>query len=391
MIKDKTQALRLILIFGVVSLCADIVYEGGRSISGPFLFNLGASAAAVGILAGLSEFAGYGLRFIFGYFVDRFKNYWGFNILGYALGVLSIPFLAFAGRWEMAGFLLVLERMGKAMRSPARDVLLSFATEKVGRGKGFGIHEAMDQIGAISGPLLMAGILYFSKDYRLSFLFLFIPAILAMSSVFFARLQFPLIEVPEPKTAAATPFTDKKLPALFWLYVLFIVFTMAGYAHFPLISFHFKNKALFPDVEIPLLFALAMAVDGVVALIIGRIYDRIGLSSLISIPVISLFVPVLAFSQRHIFAVVAVVLWGAAMGIQETVMRAAIADLTVIENRGLAYGVFNSVYGLGWFLGNSLMGILYARHLPSLIAFCVIAQIISLFIFMRIKIRRVHL
>lgn len=378
--QNKSTYLKFIVVLGVVSLFADIVYEGGRSISGPLLFTLGASAAVVGLLAGLGEFIGYALRLVSGFFADRFKSYWLFSIVGYALSVLAIPLLALAGNWKVAGGLLILERLGKAWRTPARDVLLSAATEKVGRGKGFALHEALDQIGAIAGPLLLAAFVYFKKEYRSGLVFLFIPAVFTLLALFFARWRYPqelIFCEDNPKKILKA----ESLSPRFWLYTVFIIFSTLGFAHFQLISYHFKNQAVVSDAYIPLLFALAMAVDGLAALAIGRIYDRVGLLSLLCVPLIVIFIPFFAFSHGYLFAIIGVVLWGTVMGIQETVMRAAVADLTELNQRGLAYGIFNTAYGISWMCGTSLMGWFYAISLKHLINFCIISELISLPIF----------
>ena len=158
---ELAAAWKFIILLGVVSLLSDICYEGARSISGPFLGTLQASAMVVGVVAGLGEFIGYALRLGSGYLADRTGKYWPITFVGYALNLFAVPLLALAGRWEIAALLLLLERLGKAVRTPARDAMLSHAATQVGRGWGFGFHEAMDQIGAVSGPLMVAsGILF---------------------------------------------------------------------------------------------------------------------------------------------------------------------------------------------------------------------------------------
>ncbi len=371
------NALRFIYLLGITSLFADITYEGARSITGPFLSVLGASAAVVGVVAGLGEFIGYALRLVSGYLSDRIGRHWLFTFLGYA-AILAIPALAIVGRWEVACLLIIIERSGKAIRTPARDAMLSHVTKEMGRGKGFGLHEALDQIGAVAGPLIIAAILYLKKGYRLSFGVLFIPALLALLTLLIARIKFPVPRALETTFEEAPKDKGKKkLPRIFWVYTLFTIASVAGYAHFQLISFHFKSRAIVSDVQIPLLFALAMGVDGLVALIIGRIYDRIGLISLISVPILTLPIPLLVFSHGYLGIISGVILWGMVMGVQETIMRAAIADMTPIEVRGTAYGIFNTAYGLAWFAGTSLMGVLYGISIRYIFIFTLIAEVVA--------------
>ncbi|SMB99330.1 Major Facilitator Superfamily protein [Thermanaeromonas toyohensis ToBE] len=368
---QKKNALRFIFLLGIVSLFADMTYEGGRSITGPYLSLLGAGAATVGFVGGAGELAGYALRLVSGYIADRTRKYWLITILGYAINLLAVPLLALAGRWEVAAILIVAERFGKALRTPSRDAMLSYATRQVGTGFGFGLHELMDQIGAVTGPLIAASALYFKGNhYQLAFAFLFLPASLGLLMLFFARLLFPNPEELEEETAKLLPSASKKLPPVFWLYISFTALSVAGYAHFQLISYHFKAQNVIPDAQIPLLFALAMGVDALVALPIGKLFDQKGLPSLVVLPLFTLPVPFLVFSFNYWLAALGVLLWGAAMGVQETIMRAAIAEIIPREKRGLAYGIFNTAYGVAWFLGSVLLGSLYAINIfyPILVA-----------------------
>lgn len=370
------KAWKFIILLGVVSLFADMTYEGARSITGPFLALLGASAAATGVVAGLGELAGYGLRILFGYLSDRTGRYWTLTLLGYAVNLLAIPFLALAGNWPAAAALMVAERIGKAVRSPAKDVLLSHAASALGRGKGFAIHEAMDQIGALTGPLIVAAILAVRGEYRTGFAVLAIPALLALAVLVAARFLYPSpqdLEPRPPHRADAGAY-----PKRYWIYMAFVAISVAGYAHFQLIAYHWKTRGLMPDAEIPVLFAIAMGVDALVALAVGHLYDRRGWSILLAIPLLSLPIAPLAFSDSHAGAVAGVILWGAAMGVHETILRAAVADLVPSSKRGLAYGLFNGLYGVAWFLGSALLGILYGLSIPALIAASILLELASL-------------
>jgi len=368
--------MQFIILLGIVSLFGDITYEGARSVAGPYLGALGASASAVSLVGGLGEFLGYGLRLASGYLADRTKSYWSLTFVGYGL-LLSIPLLAFAGNWRLAAVLIILERMGKAIRSPARDTMLSYAAKGVGRGWGFAIHEALDQIGAIIGPIMFSLALLGQLSYRQGFTLLWIPALLALFVLATARRKVPSpqrLEVAAPTKGAI----EGKLPRVFWLYTAFTLVSVAGFANFQLISYHLNVRAVIPDARIPMMYAVAMAVDAVAALVAGRTYDRIGLLSLLAVPLLTLLIPFLAFSHSYDAVLAGMILWGAVMGIQETVMRAAIADLTPAERRGFAYGIFNTMYGAGWLLGGALMGPLYQLSINYLILFVVIAELASI-------------
>lgn len=403
-----TLALQFILLMGLVSMFGDVAYEGGRGVAGPFLATLGASAVAVGTVAGLGEFLGYGIRLISGTLADRTRAYWLFAALGYGM-IAAVPLLALAGRWEVAAALLILERIGKGLRSPAKDTLLSFATKQVGRGWGFGIHEAIDQIGGILGPLVFVVALQVGGSYRGGFTFLWLPTLLCLAMLLLARRRLPAPlrleqqamkqaeqaaetrpapkRTPEgyarPALASAAP-QEHRLPGTFWLYSLFVLLSVAGFANFQLISYHLQAGNLAPGADIALLYAIAMLVDAVVALVIGRAYDRIGLRALLAIPLLTMPIPWLAFTSRYALAIVAVVLWGAVMGIHETIMRAAIADITPIGRRGQSYGIFNTLYGTAWLLAGAGMGWLYERTPLAIGVVAVLLELASVPVLLRL-------
>ncbi len=379
---SRRTALRFVILLGVVSLFADATYEGARSIAGPYLAILGASATIVGIVAGFGELMGYGLRSIFGYISDRTGKYWTITIIGYVVNLLAVPLLALAGRWEIAAFLIVAERFGKAIRTPARDTMLSHATAQTGRGWGFGLHEAMDQIGAMLGPAIVAAVFYFKGSYGNAFAVLLIPALLALAVLAAARLLYPRPR--DFETGQIKP-GRKGLSRTFWIYLAAVALVAAGFADFPLIAFHFKKASVVSEAWIPLFYAIAMGVDALAALVFGRLFDWKGIAVMAAAAIISsLFAP-LVFLGGFSLALLGMALWGVGMGAQESIMRAAIADMVPADRRGSAYGLFNTGYGFFWFLGSALMGMLYDISLPSLIAFSVAAQLASVPLFLWIN------
>lgn len=370
----KRSALRFVILLGVVSLLADMTYEGARSITGPFLAVLGASATVVGIVSGFGELIGYGLRLVSGYISDRTGKYWTITILGYVVNMLAVPLLALAGRWEVAAFLMITERLGKGIRTPARDAMLSHATKEIGRGWGFGLHEALDQIGAVIGPFIVAIVLYFREGYKIGFGILAVPALLALSVLLAARLLYPSPRDLEP---VSVKLEGKGFPRVFWLYLVAVALVAAGYADFPLIAYHFKKVSIASDGWIPIFYAVAMGVDALSALLFGRLFDRVGISILIVVSLLSsLFAP-FVFLGGFGSALLGMALWGIGMGAQESIMRAAVAGMVPANRRGAAYGIFNTGYGVFWFLGSALMGVLYDKSIPSLIAFSVVMQLAS--------------
>ena len=371
-------ATKFVVLIGLISLFSDMTYEAARSINGSFLQILGTNGATVGIVAGLGELLGYGLRFISGYIADKTKKYWTILIAGYLLNLFSVPLLALAGFWQLAVILMITERIGKAIRTPARDALLSFGTQKMGRGWGYGLHEAMDQIGATVGPLLVSAVLFYQhQNYQMAFGILFIPAIIAVSILLYCRHLYPSPEKLEIKT---TSIDSQGFNRRYWIYVLAAAFIAAGYIDFPLIAYHFKTKALMSDSVIPLFYAVAMATDAMAALIFGKMFDRKGIKSLFLAILLSSFFAPMVFLGGFNWALAGMILWGIGMGAQESILKSEIAEMIPSEKRGTAFGTFNTVYGLFWFAGSTLMGYLYDFSIVSLIIFSVVSQLFAVLI-----------
>jgi len=374
----NNNALKFIILMGVVSLFADMTYEGARSITGPYLAILGASAITVGFVAGFGELIGYMMRFLSGYLTDRTRSYWAITVGGYLINLIAVPFLALAGSWEVAAALIIVERTGKGLRAPSRDVMLSHACSQVGQGWGFGLHEALDQIGAILGPLIVAVILFSQGSYQIGFAFLLLPALLAILVLVISRFLYPHPHELEVET----PQLDTKgFRKAYWLYVIAAALIAVGFADFALIAYHFQKAAIVSAALIPIFYAVAMGVDGVAALVFGRLFDKVGLSIMIVVALISsLFAP-LVFLGGSYPAFMGMVLWGVSMGAQESIMRSSVAVMSTVERRGSAYGVFQTIYGISWFAGSLLMGALYDSSITYLVVFSVLIQLISVPVF----------
>jgi MFS family permease len=364
-----------VILLGLVSLFSDMTYEGARSITGPYLFYLGAGAAVVGFASGFGEFIGYGLRLFSGWLADKTKKYWGLMFIGYALNLLSVPALALVNSWGLAVLLIILERTGKALRTPARDTLLSYATFKMGRGLGFGIHEAMDQIGAFVGPLIVALVFYLKMGYKPAFLVLLIPALIALSLLTFARITYP---APQKFEKGFPELKTKGFSKSFWWYLLGMCLVGAGFVDFPLIGYHLEKTSILSKDWIPILYALAMGVDALSAIFLGLLFDRVGLKAVILAIILSLGAIPLTFLGGIILIFLGMILWGIGLGAQESIMRAVIAQLVPIEKRGVGYGIFNTFFGLFWFIGSFLLGFLYDFSILALVALSVTFQALSI-------------
>jgi MFS family permease len=241
----------------------------------------------------------------------------------------------------------------------------------------------MDQIGAVVGPLIFAAVLFWKNNFRLGFGVLFIPSFLTILSLVFAKSQGRAPEDFEmPQHPPSQPAPEAKLAPAYWYYAAFSCLCVAGLVNFQIISYHWKVHALLLDAWIPLVYALTMAVDGAAALAVGKAYDRWGFKTLGLIPLVTLIVPFFVFLPSFAAsAVVVAILWGIVMGMHETIMRAAIADLTHIQKRGFGYGFFNTIYGGAWFLGSFIVGALYGLNIRFVLFFVVVLELAAFAIF----------
>jgi len=376
--RNGLTARQFVLAFGLVSMLADLVYEGGRSVTGPYLATFGASAMTVGLIAGLGEAVALVLRLASGPLSDRTQRYWPLAIAGYVITLVAVPVLAIASTLAQAGALVVGERFGKAVRTPARDTMLAAASHaSFGRGLAFAVHEAMDQSGAFFGPLLVSGMIVLS-GYRAGFAVLAVPGVLTLLTLIWLRRR-----VPTPADYAAdyaasaapdSPETSSGLSRAFWLYTAFTAVAMLGFSTFAVLAYHDQVAGVISPALIPVTYAVAMAADALTALASGWLYDRLGLRTMIITLPLTALVPTLAFTDSAAAVWVGAALWGAVMGIHESTMRAAVADLVPVARRGTAYGLFTTAYGLAWLGGSTIIGALYGVSWAAVIAFVVMTQ-----------------
>jgi MFS family permease len=377
--QDRPLAIRFIVLIGIVSLFADMTYEGARSVVGPYLATLGASAAVVGLVAGFGELVGYGIRLLSGYAGDRTGRYWTVTIVGYVVNLLAVPLLALAGTWETAAALIVAERMGRALRTPTRDAMLSHAATHTGVGWAFGLHEALDTTGAIIGPLAVSLALYLGQGYRTSFAMLVVPALLSILVLLIARSQFPRphnLEVVQPIEQ------PRALPRQFWIYTVAAAFIAAGYADFSLLAYHFGKIDVIAAPWIPILYAIAMAAAAMAALTLGHQFDRIGAVVMIPATAVSAVSAPLAFLGGPMIATLGVICWGVGMGAQESVLRALIGSMAPRERRATAFGLFHTIFGVSWFIGSALLGFIYDHSIVGVAIFSLVVQLAALPIFL---------
>jgi MFS family permease len=372
---SSQATLTFVLLFGAANLFADMSYEGARSVTGPFLGTLGASGLIVGTVAGFGELLGYTLRFISGRWADRSRLYWPITLLGYSVQMVAVPALALAGNWPLAAALIVLERVGRATRTPPRDVMLAQAGEDMGRGWAFGLNEALDQLGAMIGPLIVAAALAWRHDFQVAFALLAVPAVVTLSVVFAARFIYPNAG----RAVRPSPTGDDGgYPLGFWWYVIAASLVGFGFADFSLLAYHFSRAQTVASTWIPVFYALAMGAGGLGSLILGRLFDRIGLIVLVPSTIVAAAYAPLCFSGGFGAALLGSVLWGAGLGAHESVMQAAVAEMIPPQRLGAAYGLFAGFFGVSWFVGSAAMGALYDFSVPAAMWLAVVAQLLAI-------------
>jgi MFS family permease len=373
--KNRT-AFRFVLIIGIVNLFADLTYEGARGIVGPFLGSLGASAAIVGFVAGFGELMGYGLRSISGYFADKTHRYWLFAFTGYAINLLAVPALALAGQWPLAAGLVIAERTGRGIRKPTVEAMLSYAGKSIGAGWVFGLNEALDQAGATIGPLVVALVLYLNGGYRTGFGVLLIPALLCLGILVVARLLYPRPH--ELKEAAGHAFVATNLAAPYWIYLGAGALIAAGLADFALIGFHFHKANTVPANLIPVFYAVAMGSSALASIPLGRLFDRFGANIALLAFFISAASAPFVFLGTPVFALIGMILWGVGMSAQGSLFQAMLTGVIPPGKRSTAFGLFDTGYGIAWFLGSAAMGLLYEKSILAVALFSVALQLAAL-------------
>ena len=373
--RDRS-ALHFVIIIGIANFFADFTYEGARGIVGPFLGSLGASAAVVGFIAGLGELMGYGLRSVSGYFADKSHKHWVFAFLGYTINMLAVPALALTRQWPLAATLVISERVGRGIRKPTVEAMLSYAGRSIGAGWVFGLNEALDQAGATIGPLLMALVLYLNGGYRTGFGVLLIPALLCLATLVLARLLHPRPHELEKSAGHALATTN--LTQTYWIYLVGGGLLAAGFADFALIGFHFQKANVTPGNLIPVFYAVAMAASALASIPLGQLFDKLGPNVSLFAFLISAAAAPFIFLGTSIFALVGMIFWGIGMSAQGSLFQAMLTGVIPPQKRSTAFGLFDTGYGIAWFLGSVAMGLLYDKSILAVILVSVILQLAAI-------------
>jgi MFS family permease len=377
---SAATAFWFVLTLGIVNLFADMTYEGGGSINGPFLGSLGLGAAAISIVAGVGEFLGYSLRSVSGYVSDRTGRYWLVTFVGYCINLLAVPAMALAGHWAVAAGLILAERIGRAIRKPTVEAMLSYTTGRMGRGWVYALNTALDETGATVGPLLIALVLlgYGEASFHTAYAVLLVSSVLALAALTVARVMFPApSELEAGPTARAAG-----LGRSYWLYMLAAACFGAGLMSYEFVSFHLASTGTVIGHWIPLFLAIATGAGVVASLVLGRLYDRFGLPVVLAAVVLSALFSPLVFLGGFELALVGLVLWGIGYAVQDTLLKAVVAGLLPEGRRSLAFGLFYTGYGVGWLVGSVATGLLYDQSVPLVIAFAAGVQLVALPLFL---------
>ncbi|MDD2592569.1 MAG: MFS transporter [Erysipelotrichaceae bacterium] len=377
----KRNAFLFLLLLGIISLLSDFTHEGARSIYGSYLGLIGASALVISFTSGLGEFIGQAFRLVTGPIADKTKKYWLMMFIGYALNLLVIPLLMFvdASIWEVAIILILLERVGKGIRAPAKSALTSFTAPHLGAGKSFAIQEAMDQFGAFLGPIFVFVVLSLNKGseldgYQLAFGLLGIFAILTLIILAISRYKYPHPDELETTKSKQSIRGNKA----FKFYMIAVALIAFGFIDYPVLAFHMSDQSLIDITYIPLLYALAMGVDAIAALIFGHYFDKKGIVSLIWAIAITLFMaPIFFLSTSLTGIIIGVILWGIGMGAQESILKAVVSTMVSKEKRATAYGIFYTVFGSAWFIGSLLIGVFYEINVLYVVLFSTTVELFA--------------
>ena len=384
--RTLSPAMAFILMFGMVSLFSDMTHEGGASMRGAYLSFLGASAATIGFVSGLGELVGYAMRYVFGAITDRTGKYWPMVIGGYVLDILAVPALALVGEhgWVAASALLIIQRMGKAIKKPAKDTIMSFAASREGAGRSFAIQEVLDQIGAFLGPVLLFAVMSAKSGlpkaelYSAAFTVLAVPGAMTLILLLATKRKFPN---PEEFEGGKTVYAPMKLKRSFKIYMAGISLFAFGFMDYALILMHVtKHMGLYGGAittdTLPLIYAGAMLVDAAAALIFGHLFDKKGVGALVAATLAASPFAILVFYAESLpLLLLGVALWGVGMGAQESVLKAAVATMVDKSARATGYGIFECAFGVFWFMGSWLLGTLYDVNLWAMIAVSVAAQL----------------
>jgi MFS family permease len=345
----------------MVSLFTDLSSQMVYPLIPVFLTLIGASPATLGLIEGVAESTASLFRAFFGRLSDKLKKRKIFIIWGYGLSAISRPFFYFASHWTIVLTIRFSDRIGKAIRTPSRDALISTSIDQSIQGKAFGFHRAMDRIGAIGGPLLAMLILYLLKDtmpelsaLKTMFLISVIPGLIALVFIKFTK---------ETSIIPKTLDKQKKTAMLGKPFILFLLanafFTLGNSSNaFLIVKAQEVGIAIF---LIPVLWMVYNIICSISSPIFGSISDKIGRKPIIIISFIyySIIYILFAFADEPWMIWALFAAYGIFYGLSNGIFRAYVADIVEEENRATAYGILNTIIGISLFPASVLMGAIW--------------------------------
>lgn len=357
--------------------------DGYYSVVGTYLGSLGATAALITIITGIAGLVTYTPRLASGWYCDHTHHYWRMMAAGLLINFIAVPMLALASHWDLAFGLIIFQRVGQALRAPARDSIISHAAKGMGGvGRAFGLHEAMSDVGSMIGPIIVALILQGNMGYGAAFSIMIIPATLALVILLLSRRWYPYPMGLEALCAPARETKVKgKLPRPFWIYLVAVGLLAAAFIDFPLISYHLSADDHLQEFWIPVLYAVAMGLDALSALVLGHYFDRLGMKAIVGVFALSAFFVPLVFSTDMTMMILGIVLWGVGQGAMGSILRGAVSELVPADRRGAGFGVFSTTFGIMWFLGNAAAGMLYTISIPLMVVTSVAVQLLAVVLF----------
>ncbi|KPJ60926.1 MAG: hypothetical protein AMJ46_04335 [Latescibacteria bacterium DG_63] len=341
---------------GFVSLFTDLSSQMIYPLIPAFLEGLGATKLLIGLIEGVAEGTASLVRMIAGALSDRLGKRKSFVFVGYSLSTVVRPFLFFANHWLVVFAVRFLDRVGKGIRTPARDALISDSVDPSRKGYGFGFHRGMDRLGAAFGPLLALLVLYLSDgNLRLVFLLSAVPAAVAVSVIGKVREIAPVRE-------AAGRLREKRriLGRPFVLFVLVIVIFTLGNSSNAFLILKAREVGL-SVAGIPLIWLTYNLVCSISSPLLGRFSDRVGRRPviLLSFLVYSAIYAGLGFSSTVPAVWLLFACYGLYYGLSEGIFRAYIADLVESDKRATAYGLFNTAVGITLVPASLIFGALW--------------------------------
>jgi len=356
---------RNVLFTGITSFLTDTSVKMVYSVMPMFLLSIGASKTTLSLIEGIAESTASLVKAMTGFWSDKIGKNKPFMLIGYGLSALIIPLYTFVTFPAHVLYLRFIERFGKGIRTAPRDSLIAGSIPKGESGKSFGLQKAMDNSGAIVGPLIAFLLLYWLPgNYRIIFLFAGIPAIIAIFVIIFG-----IKEAKKNKEDLFRKFHFKDFSGRYYFFLVIIfVFTLGNSTDALLLVK--ANEVGIKITLIPLVYLITNAVAVIFAIPLGSLSDKIGKEKvLVTGFLIYAFVYFGFGISTNIGAIVALfALYGLYSAATDGIQKAFISDIIDKNKKGTGLGIYNALLGLTLLPASIIAGFLY-DHVNSRIPF----------------------